>query len=386
MLPRDHRAERQREDAAVLRAGGSQHARESARVDVRDGDRAFALQVLRQRQSHAEVRLQHRQVLDDEPRGEHLLALDVLGRHAVVADVRIRERDDLLRVRRQLHGRLEADRALAIDDRLRSGLADGCDRRQCGLVEQDVGAGGAVGLDQHLEFRRRRTALHRHLEIDLDQHRGATDAHGRDRRVDLHVAFLGGGAGDERDRASHQAEQRFVVRPVGVVDHFVQHHLGVRREAEHGAVDEGDAERRIGTGLDDVALMDGVTLVQDDRHAVADRGRVARQLGDMADDRRRDAGAAVGLRELGVPGQRVDDVAGEVGAIRRGQRGAFLALEVIGQHDLAVAAGEDQVDARPLEVSVEQQMGIRNNYGVGRRMCRNLVDMELAGRRKMAML
>ena len=75
-----------------------------------------------------------------------------------------------------------------------------------------------------------------------------------------------------------------------------------------------------------------------------------------------------------------------MGAIGRGQRGAFLALEVIGQHDLAVAAGEDQVDARPLEVSVEQQMGIRNNYGVGRRMCRNLVDMELAGRRKMAML
>ena len=184
----------------------------------------------------------------------------------------------------------------------------------------------------------------------------------------------------------HQAEQRFVVRPVGVVDHFVQHHLGVRREAEHGAVDEGDAERRIGAGLDDVAFVDGVALVQDDRNAVADRGRVARQLGDMADDGGRDAGAAVGLRELGVPGQRVDEVAGEVGAIGRGQRGALLALEVLMQDELAVAVGEDQVDARPLEVAVEEQMGIRNNYGVGRRMCRNLVDMELAGRRKMAVL
>ena len=104
----------------------------------------------------------------------------------------------------------------------------------------------------------------------------------------------------------------------------------------------------------------------------------------MADDGGRDAGAAVGLRELGVPGQRVDDVAGEVGAIGRGQRGAFLALEVLAQHELLVATGEDQVDARPLEVAVEQQMSIRNNYGVGRRMCRNLVDMEIAGRRKMA--
>ena len=103
----------------------------------------------------------------------------------------------------------------------------------------------------------------------------------------------------------------------------------------------------------------------------------------MPDDGGRDAGAAVGLRELRVPGQRVDDVAGEVGAIRRGQRGAFLALEVLGQHDLAVTAGEDQVDAGALEVAVEQQMSIRNNYGVRRRMCRNLVDMELTGRRKM---
>ena len=30
------------------------------------------------------------------------------------------------------------------------------------------------------------------VEVDLDQHRGAADAHGRDRRVDLHVAMLGG--------------------------------------------------------------------------------------------------------------------------------------------------------------------------------------------------
>ena len=103
----------------------------------------------------------------------------------------------------------------------------------------------------------------------------------------------------------------------------------------------------------------------------------------MPDEGGSDAGAAAGLRELRVPGQCVDDVSGEVGAIRRGQRGAFLALEVLGQHDLAVTTGEDQVDARALEVAVEQQMSIRNNYGVRRRMCRNLVDMELTGRRKM---
>ena len=88
----------------------------------------------------------------------------------------------------------------------------------------------------------------------------------------------------------------------------------------------------------------------------------------MADDRGRDAGAAVGLRELAVPAQRVDEVAGEVGAVGRGQRRALLALEVLAQHEFLVATGEDKVDARPLEVAVEQQMSIRNNYGVGRRM------------------
>ena len=116
--------------------------------------------------------------------------------------------DDLLRIGRQLHGRQEVDGTLAVDDRLRAGLIDGRDRRQRGLVEQDIGAGGAVGFDQHLEFRRRRAALARHHEIDFDQHRGAADAHGRHRSVDLHVAFLGGTAGDKRDRALDQADQR----------------------------------------------------------------------------------------------------------------------------------------------------------------------------------
>ena len=92
----------------------------------------------------------------------------------------------------------------------------------------------------------------------------------------------------------------------------------------------------------------------------------------------RDAGAAVGLRELGMPGQRVDDVAGEVGAIGRSQRGALLALEVVMQDELAVVAGENQVDARPLEVAVEQQVGIRNDNGVGRRMRRNAAYLEVS--------
>ena len=131
-----------------------------------------------------------------------------------------------------------------------------------------------------------------------------------------------------------------------------------------------------GSGLDHVALVDVVALVQDDRDAVADRGRVARQLGDMA-DHLGDAGAAVGLRELDVAGQRIDDVAGEMGAIGRGQRRALLALEIVVQHQLAVVLGEDEVDARALEVAGEQQMRVGNDDRVRRRMCRNAVDMDV---------
>ena len=57
----------------------------------------------------------------------------------------------------------------------------------------------------------------------------------------------------------------------------------------------------------------------------------------------------------------------------------LLALEVIMQDDFAVVAGEDQVDARALEIAGEEQVRVRNDNGVRRRMCRNFVDdVELA--------
>ena len=89
------------------------------------------------------------------------------------------------------------------------------------------------------------------------------------------------------------------------------------------------------------------------------------------------AGTAVGLCKLGMPGQRVDDVAGEMGAIGRSQRRPLLALEVIVQHDFMAVAGNDQVDARALEVAGEEQVRIRNNDSAGRRMPRNRADMDV---------
>ena len=87
--------------------------------------------------------------------------------------------------------------------------------------------------------------------------------------------------------------------------------------------------------------------------------------------------AAVGLRKLGVAGQRVDDVAGQMRAVGRGQRRALLALEVIVQDQLAVVLGKDEVDARSLEIAVEQQMRVGDDDRAGRRMRGNAVDMRM---------
>ncbi|KTT92043.1 hypothetical protein NS44R_14740, partial [Mammaliicoccus sciuri] len=137
-------------------------------------------------------------------------------------------RDQLLRIGRQLRRRDEADAALAVDDGLGAGLIDGCDRIERRLVEQDVGAGAAVGLDQHLKFGRRHAARALHVEVDLHQHGGAANAHGGHGRIDLHVAVLGGLAGNEGDGPGDQADQRRVVRSVGIVHHFIQHHPRIR--------------------------------------------------------------------------------------------------------------------------------------------------------------
>ncbi len=115
--------------------------------------------------------------------------------------------------------------------------------------------------------------------------------------------------------------------------------------------------------------MDVVAVVQDDRDAVADCGRAARKLADVADNLG-NAGAAIGLCELLVAGKCVDDVAGKVGAIGRRQRGALLALEIILQDQFVVVFGKDEVDAGSLEISVEQQLRVRDDNGAGGRPMR----------------
>jgi hypothetical protein len=50
-----------------------------------------------------------------------------------------------------------------------------------------------------------------------------------------------------------------------------------------------------------------------------------------------------------------------MGAVGRRQRGALLALEVIGHDQFVVVLGKDQVNAGSLEVSIEKQLRIGND-------------------------
>jgi len=78
-----------------------------------------------------------------------------------------------------------------------------------------------------------------------------------------------------------------------------------------------------------------------------------------------------------VPVSGVDNVAGEW---RHREKPAPPAshLEVIMQDDfMGRRRTTDQVDAARLKSAGEQQMRIRNNNGVGRRMARNSSDMDV---------
>ena len=83
----------------------------------------------------------------------------------------------------------------------------------------------------------------------------------------------------------------------------------------------------------------------------------------MADDLRA-VGSDCGLSVLDVTYERIDDIAGELRPIGRGQRSPFLASEII-MHDQFVAVfREDEINARALVIPGEQQMRVGDRYDV----------------------
>ena len=154
VLRGDRRACGQGDDAPVLRAGRSQHASQAARVDVRDRHGAFALQVLRQGHRAAKARLENRQVLDDQAGRVNLARLDVFGVDPVVADVRIRQRDDLPAVARVGENFLVAGQR-GVEHHFAGGLAGGTDRCafENGAVCECEESGRQNGQQGELHFR-----------------------------------------------------------------------------------------------------------------------------------------------------------------------------------------------------------------------------------------
>ena len=112
---------------------------------------------------------------------------------------------------------------------------------------------------------------------------GAANAHGRDRRRDLHVALVGDLAGDEGEGAFDQGEQRAVGIAVGVERIVVERHARIGDQVERGAVGKRDAARRAGAGRHHVALEHGVADMERDAYAVAHHGDVADDFFDFAD-------------------------------------------------------------------------------------------------------
>ncbi|MNY06805.1 hypothetical protein D3C86_1395780 [compost metagenome] len=83
------------QDAAVLGTLLAQDTGQLAGIDAGDGHHLFLLEVVGERVFLAEARGQNRQILDDQAGGMDFRGFDVLTIHPDIADMRIRQRDDL---------------------------------------------------------------------------------------------------------------------------------------------------------------------------------------------------------------------------------------------------------------------------------------------------
>ncbi len=88
------------QDRTGLRTARSQQAREHARIDAGNGDDIFRLKISGQALGRTEIRYQQRQVFDDQAGGVNFARFDIFRIDPSIADMRIRERYDLMAVTR----------------------------------------------------------------------------------------------------------------------------------------------------------------------------------------------------------------------------------------------------------------------------------------------
>ncbi len=103
----------------------------------------------------------------------------------------------------------------------------------------------------------------------------------------------------------------------------------------------------------------------------------------MADDLRRSR-AGPGLRDLNITRERADDIAGEMRAVRRGDRRALVAPKIIVNDELVAVMREHEIETRALEVAVKDQIRIFDHHRalrhVAMRFCGEGIDMVGGGR------
>ena len=190
---------------------------------------------------------------------------------------------------------------------------------------------------------------------------GAADTHRRHRRGDLHPAarraVVRDLAGDKSEPALDQGEQRAVIRRCVWLERiFVERHARVGDEVESGAVGKADAGRRVGAGLDHVALVDEVADIERHGDPVAHDMHIADDFFHFADriggSRRVRLCVLAGSRRTG---EEIDDIGSEAGAVRCDQNRVLLAGK-ISRNDVvaAILAGEHEIGTGALIVAAKQ--------------------------------
>ena len=109
-----------------------------------------------------------------------------------------------------------------------------------------------------LLFFNERGKLNRAVVQDFDAGGGASNAHGADRRFDIHVAGMRHVARDERKRALGQTHQARIGMAMGIIDKVIQLHARIGGDAKRTAIREANAEVAVRAGLNDVASIDQI--------------------------------------------------------------------------------------------------------------------------------
>ena len=106
----------------------------------------------------------------------------------------------------------------------------------------------------------------------LDDRRRATNANGRNRCIDCHLASFGNIPRDQDKQALHQRERCRIGRRSWIINQFINHHTGTLRKRETSFVNKGNQKCAARTSFKDIAHEDVAALFQQNPRTI-DPGR-----------------------------------------------------------------------------------------------------------------